>query len=64
MDMYYSLDADDTFFFAGIAEDDKGNLSEIFFGDDFLLSADMASPAEEFFDMIKEASPSTFIIAR
>lgn len=64
MDMYYSLGDDDTFFFAGIAEDDKGNLSEIFFGEDFLLSADMASPAEEFFDMIKEASPSTFIIAR
>lgn len=64
MDMYYSLGDDDTFFFAGIAEDDKGNLSEIFFGEDFLLSTDMASPAEEFFDMIKEASPSTFIIAR
>lgn len=64
MDMYYSLDADDTFFFAGIAEDDKGNLSEIFFGEDIQLSADMTSPAEEFFDMIKEASPSTFIIAR
>ena len=64
MDMYYSLGDDDTFFFAGIAEDDKGNLSEIFYGEDFLLSTDMASPAEEFFDMIKEASPSTFIIAR
>ncbi len=64
MDMYYSLGDDDTFFFAGIAEDDKGNLSEIFFGEDFQLSADMASPAEEFFEMIKEASPSTFIIAR
>lgn len=64
MDMYYSIDVDDTFFFAGIAEDDKGNLSEIFFGEDIQLSADMASPAEEFFDMIKEASPNTFIIAR
>lgn len=64
MDMYYSLDADDTFFFAGFAEDDKGNLSEIFYGEDFLLSTEMASPAEEFFDMIKEASSSTFIIAQ
>lgn len=64
MDMYYSLGDDDTFFFAGIAEDDKGNLSEIFYGEDFLLSTDMVSPAEEFFDMIKGASPSTFIIAR
>ena len=64
MDMYYSLDADDTFFFAGFAEDDKGNLSEIFYGEDFLLSTDMVSPAEEFFDMINEASPNTFIIAR
>ena len=64
MDMYYSEDADDTFFFAGIAEDDKGNLSEIFFGEDIQLSADMTSPADEFFDMINEASPNTFIIAR
>ena len=64
MDMYYSMDVDDTFFFAGIAEDDKGNLSEIFFGEDIQLSADMTSPAEEFFDMINEASPNTFIIAR
>ena len=64
MDMHYSLDADDTFFFAGIAEDDKGNLSEIFFGEDIQLSTEMVSPAEEFFEMIKEASPSTFIIAR
>lgn len=64
MDMYYSEDADDTFFFAGIAEDDKGNLSEIFFGEDIQLSTEMVSPAEEFFDMINEASPSTFIIAR
>lgn len=64
MDMYYSLGDDDTFFFAGIAEDDKGNLSEIFYGEDFLLSTDMVSPAQEFFDMINEASPSTFIIAR
>ena len=64
MDMHYSDDADDTFFFAGIAEDDKGNLSEIFFGENIQLSADKVNPAEEFFDMIKEASPSTFIIAR
>lgn len=64
MDMYYSLDVDDTFFFAGFAKDDKGNLSEIFYGEDFLLSTDMVSPAEEFFDMISKASPNTFIIAR
>ncbi|MBR5853516.1 MAG: hypothetical protein IKY74_04865 [Alistipes sp.] len=52
MDMYYSLDEQDTFFFAGIAEDDKGNLSPIYYGEPFLMSKDMCSPAEEFFDYV------------
>lgn len=49
MDMYYSMSDDDQFFFAGIAEDEEGNLSDIFYGDNFLLSEDMISPVEEFF---------------
>lgn len=52
IDMYYSLDEDDKFFFAGIAEDENGNLSPIYYGESFLLSKDMCSPAEEFFNYV------------
>ena len=51
MDMYYSLDDEDRFLFAGIAEDDKGNMSEIFYTEPFMLTKDMCDPAEEFFTM-------------
>ena len=64
MDMYYSLGEDDSYFFAGVAEDNKGKLSDIFYGEDFLLTEDMVSPAEEFFEMVEEASPTTFIFTR
>ena len=47
--MYYSIDEQDKFLFAGIAEDEDGNLSEIYYGDAFILTEDMTSPAEEFF---------------
>lgn len=47
-DMYYSYTESDIFFFAGIAEDDDGNLSPIYYGDMFTLSKDMCSPASEF----------------
>ena len=53
VDMYYSLDSSDKFFFAGIAEDEEGNISPIYYGDSFLLSKDMCDPAEEFFSYIK-----------
>ena len=51
-DMYYSYSDDDKFFFAGIAEDENGNLSPIYYGESFLLSKDMCSPAEEFFNYV------------
>lgn len=52
MDIYYSLDLDDKFLFAGVAADENGNLSQIYYGEPFLLSKDMCSPAEEFFDYV------------
>ena len=52
MDMYYSMSRDDLFFFGGIAEDKDGNLGDIYYGDSFLLSKDMVSPAEEFFQYV------------
>lgn len=52
MDMYYSMSRDDLFFFGGIAEDKEGNLGDIYYGDSFLLSKDMVSPAEEFFQYV------------
>lgn len=61
MDMYYSMTDDDLFFFAGIAEDANGNLGDIYYGDSFLLSEDMVSPAEEFFSYVgtTEAAEAT-----
>lgn len=44
---------DSEFFFAGIAEDEEGNLSEIYFGEKFTLKREDRSPAEEFFELIK-----------
>ena len=51
MDMYYSMDDQDRFLFAGIAEDESGNMSEIFYTEPFLMSKEMCDPAEEFFTM-------------
>ena len=56
LDMYYSIDEYDTFFFAGIAEDQNGNLSPIYYGDSFLVTEDMCSPASEFFDYVNTLS--------
>ena len=55
-DMYYSYSDDDKFFFAGIAEDENGNLSPIYYGESFLLSTEMCSPAEEFFNYVNKSS--------
>lgn len=55
-DMYYSYSDDDKFFFAGIAEDELGNLSPIYYGESFLLSTEMCSPAEEFFNYVNKSS--------
>lgn len=48
MQMWYSMDENDKFLFAGIAEDEDGNLSDIYYSDMFLLTKEMTSPAEEF----------------
>ena len=56
IDMYYSWGDDDLFFFAGIAEDDDGNLSPIYYGESFLVSKDMCSPASEFFGYVNKSS--------
>lgn len=56
INMYYSCSDDDRFFFAGIAEDEDGNLSPIYYGEMFLLSKDMCSPAEEFFSYVNKSS--------
>lgn len=64
MDMYYSLDIADKFFFAGIAEDEEGNLSPIYYGEPFTLSQEQCDPAEEFFQYAKLQPANTFIVAR
>ena len=48
MDMYYDVPS----FFAGIAEDEEGNMSPIYYGELFTLSEDQCDPAEEFFQYI------------
>lgn len=62
MDMYYSMNNDDKFLFAGIAEDESGNLSDIFYSDSFLLSKDMVSPAEEFFKYVEDDNAATTMV--
>lgn len=62
MDMYYSEDNADLFFFGGIAEDKNGNLGAMYYGDGFLLSKNMVSPAEEFFPYVEtgdQVEPTT-----
>ena len=62
MDMYYSMDDGDLFFFGGIAEDKDGNLGDIYYGDSFSLSKEMVSPAEEFFQYVEtgdQVEPTT-----
>lgn len=54
MQMWYSMDENDKFFFAGIAADENGNLGDIYYGDVFLLDKSMTSPAEEFIAWAKE----------
>lgn len=64
MDMYYSMDKSDRFLFAGIAEDEEGNLSSIYYGEPFTLEKEQCDPAEEFFQYVKLQSATTFIVAR
>ncbi len=64
MDMYYSMSDQDRFLFAGIAEDENGNMSEIFYTEPFLMSKDMCDPAEEFFTYVGSASTTAAIFRR
>ncbi len=64
MDMYYSLNDQDRFLFAGIAEDENGNMSEIFYSEPFLMSKDMCDPAEEFFSYVGSASTTAVLFRR
>lgn len=64
MDMYYSMSDQDRFLFAGIAEDESGNMSEIFYTEPFLMSKDMCDPAEEFFTYVGSASTTAVIFRR
>ena len=64
MDMYYSMDKSDRFLFAGIAEDEEGNLSSIYYGEPFTLEREQCDPAEEFFQYVKLQSANTFVVAR
>ena len=59
MDMPYCIfEGEEPFsiFFAGIAEDEDGNLSPIYYGEPFQTSKDMCSPAKEFFDYVNNSS--------
>jgi hypothetical protein len=64
MDMYYSYSEDERWLFAGIAEDDNGNMSEIYYSDTFLLSKDMCDPAEEFFSYVNNDNQATILTLR
>ena len=64
MDMYYSMSDQDRFLFVGIAEDENGNMSEIFYTEPFLMSKDMCDPAEEFFSYVGSASTTAVIFRR
>lgn len=64
MDMYYSMSDQDRFLFAGITEDESGNMSEIFYTKPFLMSKDMCDPAEEFFSYVGSASTTAVIFRR
>jgi hypothetical protein len=64
MDMYYSMSEDDRFLFAGIAEDEAGNMSPLYYGEPFTLSKEQCDPAEEFFQYVNPQSASSFVVAR
>ena len=60
MDMYYDVPS----LFAGIAEDEEGNMSPIYYGEVFTLSEDQCDPAEEFFQYIEGRASSVVPFAR
>ena len=64
MDMYYSYSDQERWLFAGIAEDENGNLSEIFYTEPFMLSKDMCDPAEEFFNYVGKSNATIMTFRR
>ena len=59
MGMYYSMDETDTFCFAGVAEDDNGNLSPICYTDFFMLEKSNCAPVEEFFTLLNSKAKTS-----
>ena len=53
MGIWYDFD----FFFAGLAEDNEGDLSDIYFGEVHTIKPSDCSPAEEFFTYIGDSEP-------
>ena len=65
MDMPYCIFEDEepfSIFFAGIAEDEDGNLSPIYYGEPFQTSKDMCSPAKEFFEYVGTRSTDYHVV--
>lgn len=65
MDMPYCIfEGEEPFsiFFAGIAEDEDGNLSPIYYGEPFQTSKDMCSPAKEFFEYVGTRSTDYHVV--
>lgn len=65
MDMPYCIFEDEepfSIFFAGIAEDEDGNLSPIYYSEPFQTSKDMCSPAEEFFEYVGTRSTDYHVV--
>lgn len=64
MDMYYSMDKSDRFLFVGVAEDEEGNLSPLYYGEPFTLEKEQCDPAEEFFQYVTRQSANILMIRR
>lgn len=61
----YGLWYDEEYIFAGVVEDENGNLSEINYGDVFVPTREDCSPAEEFFDYVNtEVMSQSCVITR
>jgi hypothetical protein len=60
MDIFYDAPC----LFAGIAEDEEGNMSPIYYGEVFTLSEEMCDPAEVFFQYIGSRASSVIPFAR
>ena len=55
----YGLWYDEEFIFAGIVEDEDGNLSDINYSDVFVPTREQCSPAEEFFSYVNSQPTRT-----